>query len=79
MLKGYGGWIKVKNLPLDFWCRSIFEVIGDHFGGLIEIATEILPIVVKLTLRSRRINLVLFHQPLKFQIKRVIFYHAPYF
>ena len=42
VLKGYGGWIKVKNLPLDFWCRSIFEAIGDHFGGLIEIATETL-------------------------------------
>ena len=40
MLKDYGGWLKVKNLPLDFWCRSIFEAVGDHFGGLTEIAIE---------------------------------------
>ena len=42
MLKVYGGWIKVKNLPLDFWCRSIFEAIKDHFEELEEIATETL-------------------------------------
>ena len=37
VLKGYDGWLKIKNLPLDYWCRSTFEVIGDHFGGLIDI------------------------------------------
>ncbi|KAA0062491.1 Integrase, catalytic core [Cucumis melo var. makuwa] len=25
VLKGYGGWLKIKNLPLDNWCRSTFE------------------------------------------------------
>ncbi|XP_031738083.1 uncharacterized protein LOC116402658 [Cucumis sativus] len=42
VLKGYGGWLKVKNLPLDLWSRSVFEAIGDHFGGFIKIATETL-------------------------------------
>lgn len=40
VLKEYGGWLKIKNLPLDYWCRSMFEVIGDNFGGLIDIVTE---------------------------------------
>ena len=34
--------MKVKNLPLDYWCRRVFEVIGDHFGGLERIASETL-------------------------------------
>lgn len=42
MLKGYGGWIKIKNVPLEFWCGSTFEAIEDHFGGLIDRATETL-------------------------------------
>ena len=42
MLKGYGGWLKVKNLSFDFWCRSIFEAIRVHFLGPIEIATQTL-------------------------------------
>ena len=72
MLKAYGGWIKVKNLPLDFWCRSILEVIGDHFGGLIEIATETLNFTncSEAHIKVKKNNVVLFHQPLKFQIKR---------
>ncbi|TYJ98837.1 putative 3,4-dihydroxy-2-butanone kinase isoform X5 [Cucumis melo var. makuwa] len=40
--KGYGGWLKIKNLPLDYWCRSTLEVIGDHFRGLTDIAFETL-------------------------------------
>ena len=32
----------MKNLPLDFWSRSIFKAIGDHFGGLKEIASKTL-------------------------------------
>lgn len=40
VLKGYGGWLKIENLPLNYWCRSMFEVIEDHFGDLIDIATE---------------------------------------
>ena len=39
-LKGYGGWISIKNLPLDYWCNKTFEVIGAHFGGLENIAAE---------------------------------------
>ncbi|KAA0062494.1 uncharacterized protein E5676_scaffold325G00720 [Cucumis melo var. makuwa] len=42
VLKGYDGWLKIKNLPLDDWCRSTFEVIGNHLRGLIDIAIETL-------------------------------------
>lgn len=31
--KGFGGWLRTNNLPLDY-CSRTFEVIGDHFGGL---------------------------------------------
>lgn len=41
VLKEYGGWLKVKNLLVDLWCRSIFEPIGDHFGGLTDIAKKL--------------------------------------
>ena len=40
--KGYGGWLKIKNLH---WCRSTFKVIGDHFGGLLDIASETLNLI----------------------------------
>lgn len=40
--KGYGGWISIKNLPLDYWCRQTFEAIGAYFGGLEAIATDTL-------------------------------------
>ncbi|KAA0036017.1 hypothetical protein E6C27_scaffold112G00020 [Cucumis melo var. makuwa] len=40
--KDYGSWLKIKILHLDYWCRSTFEVIGDHFGGLTDIASETL-------------------------------------
>ena len=40
--KGCGDWLKIKNLPLNYWCRSTFVVIGDHFGGLTNIASETL-------------------------------------
>ena len=42
VIKGFGGWIKIKNLPSDLWQRSISEAIGDRFGGLIDIATKTL-------------------------------------
>ena len=45
VIKGLGGWIKIKEFPLDFWQRSTFEAIGDHFGGLIDIATETLNLI----------------------------------
>ena len=36
--KGLGGWLKINNLPLDYWSSRTFMVIGDHFGGLESIA-----------------------------------------
>ena len=45
MIKGFGGWIKIKNLPLDLWQRSTFEAIGDHFGGLVDMATKTLNLI----------------------------------
>ena len=38
--KGFVGWLRIKNLPLDYCWRKMFEVIGDHFGGLESIAIE---------------------------------------
>ena len=34
--------MKIKDLPLDLWQRSIFEAICDHCGGIIDIASETL-------------------------------------
>lgn len=42
VIKGYGGWLKIKNLPFEYWSRSMFEAIGAHFGGLESIANETL-------------------------------------
>ena len=42
MTKAFECWIKIKNLPLDFWQTSTLGAIGDQFGGLIDIATETL-------------------------------------
>ena len=39
---GYGGWLTIRNLPLDYWCRKTFEAIGDHFEGLEAISVETL-------------------------------------
>ena len=30
----------IKNLPLDYWSNQMFKVIGDHFGGLENIASD---------------------------------------
>ena len=38
-MKGYAGWISIKILPLDYWCRQTFEAIGAHYGGLENIAS----------------------------------------
>lgn len=38
--KGYGGWISIRNLALDYWSRQTFEAIGAHCGGLENIAAE---------------------------------------
>lgn len=45
VMEGFGGWSKVKNLPLDYWYRRISEVIGDHFWGLERIASETLNLI----------------------------------
>lgn len=45
VVKGFGGWLRIKNLPLDYWCRKTFEVIGNYFGGLEDIATETLNLI----------------------------------
>ena len=42
ILEGYGGWIKIENLPLDYWSNQTFKVIRDHIGGLENIASETL-------------------------------------
>ena len=42
VIEGYGGWIKIKNLPLDYWSNQTFKVIEDHFGGLENVASETL-------------------------------------
>ena len=28
LMKSYGGWILIKNFPLDYWIRQTFEAIG---------------------------------------------------
>lgn len=38
----HGGWILFKNLPLHFWKNSIFEAIGPHLGGFVEISSQTL-------------------------------------
>lgn len=35
-------WLKIKNLPLDYWIRKTFEAIGAYFGGLKDTAFETL-------------------------------------
>ena len=36
-------WFTQNQKPsLDYWCRSTFEIFGDHFGGLIDVATKTL-------------------------------------
>lgn len=43
--KGYGGWISIRNLPLDYWCKQTFEVIRAYFGDLEDIASETLKLL----------------------------------
>ena len=45
VLKGYGGWISIENLPLDYWSRQTFEAIGSYFGRLVSIANETLNLI----------------------------------
>lgn len=42
LMKGYGSWLKIKDPPLDYWCRRTFKAIGEYFGELEEIAKETL-------------------------------------
>ncbi|XP_050937709.1 uncharacterized protein LOC127148284 [Cucumis melo] len=44
-IKGFRGWLSIKNLPLDLWRRAIFEVIGAHFGGLESFALDTLNLI----------------------------------
>ncbi|KAA0038211.1 Ulp1-like peptidase [Cucumis melo var. makuwa] len=44
-IKGFRGWLSIKNLPLDLWRRAIFEVIGAHFGGLESFAPDTLNLI----------------------------------
>ena len=46
VVKGYGGWISIKNLLLDYWSLQTFEAIGSYFGGLESIATETLNLLI---------------------------------
>ena len=46
IVKGFGGWIKIKNLPLDYWCRATFEAIGVYFGRFENIAFETLNLLI---------------------------------
>lgn len=42
LIKGFGDWISIKNLPLEYWSRDLSKAIGAHFGGLISIAIQTL-------------------------------------
>lgn len=42
LVRSFGGWIKIKNLPMDYWSRKTFEAIGAYIGGLEDIAAETL-------------------------------------
>ena len=33
VMKGLGGWLRIRNLPMDYWRRKAFEAIVDYFGG----------------------------------------------
>lgn len=41
-IRGFGGWLTIKNLPLEYWRKSTFEAIGAHFRGLESIAIDTL-------------------------------------
>ena len=45
LIEGSGGWLSIKNLPLNLWRRNIFEAIGAYFGGLESIALETLNMI----------------------------------
>ena len=45
-VKGYGGWISIKNLPLDYWSVDIYKkAIGGYFGGLESISLETMNLI----------------------------------
>lgn len=44
-MQGYGGWISIRNLPLEYWCKDTFEAIGNHFGGLVRISFNTLNLI----------------------------------
>lgn len=71
-IKGYGGWLIIRNLPLEYWCRATFETIGSHFGGLEDIALETLNLlnVTEAKIKVKR-NLCGF-MPASIEIKNVM-------
>ncbi|MDO7987390.1 DUF4283 domain-containing protein [Sweet potato little leaf phytoplasma] len=32
----YGGWVQIRNLPLQLCCLNVFKAIGDCLGGFVE-------------------------------------------
>ena len=45
LIKGFGGWLSIKNLHLDLWRRDILQVIEANFGGLESIALDTLILI----------------------------------
>ena len=41
VMKGFEGWLGIRNPPLGYWCRKTFKVIGEYWG-LENVATETL-------------------------------------
>ena len=44
-VKGFGRWIYIKILPLNYRSRQTFEAIASNFGGLVSLKNETLNIV----------------------------------
>lgn len=44
-MKGYGGWISIKNLPLDYWSIDVYKAIGGYFGGFESISLKTMNLI----------------------------------
>lgn len=42
VIRSYGGWPSIKNLPLRYWRSAVFEAIGKNLGGLLDISSSTL-------------------------------------
>ncbi|TYK04254.1 mitotic spindle checkpoint protein mad1 [Cucumis melo var. makuwa] len=40
LIPSYGGWIRVRGIPLHLWNMIVFSQIGEACGGFIEVALE---------------------------------------